>query len=76
MYNQVAETGGKHDITNVGLYALNSIRIEGGIPAVGAELTQSVLPQNAGLNSLVDLSKVRSIILGELGETKSGNIVS
>ncbi|XP_028392867.1 pyruvate dehydrogenase phosphatase regulatory subunit, mitochondrial-like isoform X2 [Dendronephthya gigantea] len=62
LYNQFAESGRKHNITNVGLYALNSIHIEDGIPAVGAELTQFVLPQNAGLNSLVDLSKKTEFI--------------
>lgn len=62
MYHQVVENGKKYEIRNVGLYALNSLRIEKGIPAWGSELSHSVLPQNAGLNSLVDLSKVSFVI--------------
>ncbi len=65
MYHQVVENGKKYGIRNVGLYALNSLRIEKGIPAWGSELNHTVLPQNAGLSSLVDLSKVGCIILKE-----------
>ena len=62
MYHQVVENGKKYEIRNVGLYALNSLRIEKGIPGWGSELSHSVRPQNAGLNSLVDLSKVSFVI--------------
>ena len=58
MYHGVAENGTKYGLRNVGLYALNAIRIEQGIPSWGSELSHLVLPQNAGLTSLVDLSKV------------------
>ncbi|CAB3993588.1 FAD-dependent oxidoreductase [Paramuricea clavata] len=62
VYHQVVENGKKYEIRNVGLYALNSLRIEKGIPAWGSELSHSILPQNAGLNSLVDLSKKTEFI--------------
>lgn len=62
VYQQLVESGQKYEIRNVGHYALESRRIEQGIPAWGSELSPSVLPQNAGLNSLVDLSKVSCVI--------------
>ena len=62
VYNEVVENGAKYDIRNVGLYALNSIRVEQGIPSWGSELSHLVLPQNAGLSSLVNLSKKTEFI--------------
>ena len=62
MYNQVVENGAKYEIKNVGLYALNSIRVEQGIPSWGSEFNHLVLPQNTGLSSLVNLSKVGYVI--------------
>lgn len=66
VYQQLVENGQKYEIRNVGHYALESRRIEQGIPAWGSELTPSVLPQNAGLNSLVDLSKVSCSVSTEV----------
>lgn len=52
------ENGKKYDVRNVGVYALESLRIEQGLPAWGSELNHEVIPQNAGLSSLVYLYKV------------------
>ena len=58
MYHQILENGKKYGVKNVGVYALNSLRIEQDLPAWGSEFNHLTLPQNAGLSSLVDLSKV------------------
>lgn len=52
------ENGKKYDVRNVGVYALESLRIEQGLPAWGSELNPLDLPKNTGLGSFVDLSKV------------------
>ena len=58
MYHQVSGNGKKYNIRNVGIYALKSLCVEQGLPAWGSELNPLDLPENAGLGSLVDLSKV------------------
>ena len=49
--------GRECDATPVGLTALNSLRIEAGIPRHGAELTDSVIPLEAELEHAVDFEK-------------------
>ena len=52
------ETGRDYGIQNVGHYALDSVRVEQGVPAWGTELDYLSLPQEAGLESLVDIERV------------------
>ena len=52
------KVGSKHSICNVGHLALNSLRVEQGVPSYGAELNYCVLPQQAGMDSFIDKNKV------------------
>ena len=52
------KAGSEHEITNVGHRALESLRIERGEPSFGSDLGYSILPQQVGLESLVDHEKV------------------
>ena len=49
--------GREFDAKPIGLTALNSLRIEAGIPRYGAELTDSVIPLEAELEHAIDFEK-------------------
>lgn len=55
LYDAVWAAGGEHGIADVGLYAVNSLRMEKAYPGWGAELTSEVTPVDAGLERFVRL---------------------
>lgn len=56
-WETLLEKGREFDFKPFGLTALNSLRIEAGIPRYGAELTDSVLPLEAELEHAIDFEK-------------------
>jgi dimethylglycine dehydrogenase len=55
LYDAVWAAGGALGIADVGLYAVNSLRMEKAYPGWGAELTSEVTPVDAGLERFVRL---------------------
>lgn len=55
LYDAVWAAGGASGIADVGLYAVNSLRMEKAYPGWGAELTSEVTPVEAGLDRFVRL---------------------
>lgn len=57
LWNSILAEGRSSEIAPVGLAALNSLRIEAGIPQIGAELGDSVFPGEAELESAISYEK-------------------
>ena len=57
LWDTLLATGREFDAKPIGLTALNSLRIEAGIPRYGAELTDSVIPLEAELEHAIDFEK-------------------
>jgi len=57
VYDQLMEAGGDLGITNAGHYAINSLRLEKGYRAWGAELSPDDTPLEAGLGFAIDWKK-------------------
>ena len=57
LWDTLLAKGREFDAKPVGLTALNSLRIEAGIPRYGAELTDSVIPLEAELERAIDFEK-------------------
>ena len=61
LYDALMEAGKTFDIRNVGSYALECLRVEMGIPLSGYELTSHVTPYEAGVESMIDYTKVSTV---------------
>jgi glycine cleavage system aminomethyltransferase T len=59
LYDDLMSIGKPLGITNAGCYCVDSLRIEKGYPRMGVELTAFTNPYQAGLESRIDLNKVR-----------------
>ncbi|MDE0301121.1 MAG: aminomethyltransferase family protein [Candidatus Poribacteria bacterium] len=57
LWDILLDKGKEFDARPFGLTALDSLRIEAGIPRYGAELTESVLPLEAELEHAIDFEK-------------------
>lgn len=57
LWDTLLAKGREFDAKPIGLTALNSLRIEAGIPRYGAELTDSVIPLEAELEHAIDFEK-------------------
>jgi len=57
VYRQLMEAGKDLDLTNAGHYAINSLRLEKGYRAWGAELSPDDTPLEAGLAFAIDWNK-------------------
>lgn len=51
VWSRMIEVGGPHGLKPVGLDALNSLRIEAGIPVFGIDMDESNFPMEAGLEA-------------------------
>ena len=56
LHEALVEAGAPHGMVHYGAYAMNTMRIEKGYPAMGSELTTEITPVEAGLGRFVDLS--------------------
>ena len=57
LWDTLLAKGREFDTKPIGLKALNSLRIEAGIPRYGSELTDSVIPLEAELEHAIDFEK-------------------
>ena len=57
LWGTLLTKGREFDATPFGLTALNSLRIEAGIPRYGAELSDSIIPLEAELEHAIDFEK-------------------
>ena len=57
LWNTLPAKGREFNVKPIGLTALNSLRIEAGIPRYGAELSDSVIPLEAELEHAIDFEK-------------------
>lgn len=57
LYDAIMDAGQEFGIANFGLYAVNSLRMEKAYPAWGAELTNEVTMDEAGMQRFVNLDK-------------------
>ena len=62
LYDVLMERGQTHPITHAGHYAINSLRLEKGFRAWGAELSPDDNPLEAGLGFAVDWNKDLGLI--------------
>uniref|UniRef100_A0A8C0ZGF0 Dimethylglycine dehydrogenase n=1 Tax=Cyanistes caeruleus TaxID=156563 RepID=A0A8C0ZGF0_CYACU len=62
LYNAIMEAGQKEGIDDFGTYALNSLRLEKGFRAWGAEMNCDTNPLEAGLEYFVKLNKEADFI--------------
>ena len=58
LYRELMEAGRDMGVRNVGLHAVDCLRIERVIPKMRSELTSFVTPREAGLMDWVQLNKV------------------
>lgn len=58
LYRELMKAGRDLGVRNVGLHAVDCLRIERVIPKMGSELTSFVTPREAGLMDWVQLNKV------------------
>ena len=59
MFDQLISVGRRHNIKLAGAYAADSLRLEKGFLQWGCELDTETTPLEAGLSSMVDMTKVR-----------------
>jgi aminomethyltransferase len=57
LWDSLLETGSGSGLIPAGLAARDTLRLEAGMPLYGHELTVDILPSQAGLGGVVDLSK-------------------
>lgn len=57
LYDALMEAGSAHGIADVGLYALDALRLEKGYKAYGSELTNEITLIEAGMERFADFSK-------------------
>ena len=57
LWDTILTKGRTFDVQPVGLTALNSLRVEAGIPRYGAELDESIFPGEAELESAISFEK-------------------
>ena len=57
LWETLMTEGGRFDVQPIGWNALESLRIEAGVPRYGAELTDSVIPLEAELDHAIDFEK-------------------
>jgi dimethylglycine dehydrogenase len=57
LYAAICEAGTEYDIVDVGVYAVNSLRMEKCYRGMGGDLTNEISPLEAGLERFVDMKK-------------------